>query len=114
MFSGPTGTNSCQKDKVEVFKVDIIRDHSARHVGHVAVEEKVEVSPPSRLGILYSVVTHVSVCVLPALVLDLSVPDLFLFWICSAKYSTALHNIFNIFEKVQKKPFLTHTVIILT
>ena len=40
-------------------------------------------------------------------VLNLSVPDLFLFWLCSAKYSTALHNIFNIFEKVQKIQYLT-------
>ena len=39
-------------------------------------------------------------------VLNLSVPDLFLFWICSVKYSTALHNIFNIFEKVQKIQYL--------
>ena len=40
-------------------------------------------------------------------VLNLSVQDLFLFWICSAKYSTALHNIFNIIEKVQKIQYLT-------
>ena len=35
-------------------------------------------------------------------VLNLSLPDLFLFWICSTKYSTALHSIFNIIEKAQK------------
>ena len=28
--------------------------------------------------------------------------DVFLFWICSAKYSTALHSLFNIFEKAWK------------
>ena len=31
----------------------------------------------------------------------------FLFWLCSEKYSTALHNIFNIFEKFQKIQYLT-------
>ena len=40
-------------------------------------------------------------------VLNLFVPDLFLFWIFSAKYSTELHNIFSIFEKVQKIQYLT-------
>ena len=40
-------------------------------------------------------------------VLNLSVPYLFLFLLCSAKYSAALHIIFNIIEKVQKIQYLT-------
>ena len=40
-------------------------------------------------------------------VLNLSVPDLLLFCICSEKYSTALHSLFNIFERAQKIQYLT-------
>ena len=35
-------------------------------------------------------------------VLNLSVPYFFLFSICSTKYNTALHCLFDIFEKAQK------------
>ena len=40
--------------------------------------------------------------ILKASVLNLSVPDLFLFWICSAKYSTALQNILIFLKKCKK------------
>ena len=39
--------------------------------------------------------------------LNLSVPDLFLFRICSTKYNTTLHSLFNIFEKAWKIQHLT-------
>ena len=40
-------------------------------------------------------------------VLNLSVPDLFLFWIWSEKYGTAIHILFNIFEKAGTIQYLT-------
>ena len=40
-------------------------------------------------------------------VLNLSVPYLFLFRICSEKYNTALHSLFNIVERARKRNYLT-------
>ena len=40
-------------------------------------------------------------------VLNLSVPDLFLVRICSAKYNTALRSLLNIFEKARDIQYLT-------
>ena len=39
--------------------------------------------------------------------LNLSVPDLFLFRICSTKYNMALHSLFNIIEKARIIKYLT-------